>query len=116
VSSQDHNQPFPRPDVLRPGEVLETQATTQEAVIAVTSHRVMVVAGERTLLDLSFPQFRRIQFDIERGRPGALVMVPEQATNEPIVLSVPAESLRETAIALAAIGERLNRSVAEGTG
>jgi hypothetical protein len=56
------------------------------------------------------------QFDIERGRPATLVIVPEHITNWPRVLSIPMETLREVALVLARVGERLNESEEAQTG
>lgn len=107
---------FPLPHVLQPGEVLETAAMAQDALIAVTSRRLIVTEGERLVLDVPFSELRRIQFDIERGRPATLVIVPEHVANEPRVVAVPNSELRDTALTLAVIGERLNSAPAEETG
>jgi hypothetical protein len=104
---------FPLPHILEPGEVVETHATAQDVVIAVTSHRLIVADDDRTVIDVPFSELRRIQFDIERGRPAALVIVPEHIRDEPRVLSVQVAELREAARALALIGERLNPDAVE---
>ena len=108
----DHPEPessaFPHPHILQPGEVLETHATADDVVIAVTSHRLVMTDGERTLLDLPFSGLRRIQFDIERGRAATMVVVPDHASHEPQVVAVPIPNLRAAALALAVIGGRLN--------
>jgi hypothetical protein len=106
--SDPQQRSFPLPHILQPGEVLETRAAAQDAVVAVTSRRLMVTEGERLVLDVPFSELRRVQFDIERGRPATLVIVPEHIANEPRVVAVPISSLRDAALALAAIGERLN--------
>jgi|SRR5438093_12792398 len=107
---------FPLPHILEPGEVLETHAIAGEAVIAVTERRLFVAEGEKTVLDIPFSGVRRIQFDIERGRDAVLVIVPEHISNWPRVVSIPVPYLRETAVALARIGERINEDPAEQTG
>lgn len=104
------------PYILQPGEVLETHATAQDALIAVTSHRLIVTEGRRTVLDIPFSNVRRIQFDVERGRDATLVIVPEHVSNEPPVVGVPIPKLRETAHVLAVIGERLNAAAEGETG
>ena len=104
---------FPLPHVLKPGEVLETHANAQDAVIAVTNQRLIVADDGRPVFDVPFSGVRRVQFDIERDRPASLVIVPERITDEPQVLNVPIPRLRETALALALIGERINSSPAE---
>jgi len=107
-SSKPDVRSFPMPHVLRPGEVVETHAIADRSVIAVTQARLLVAEGENTVLDIPFEELRRIQFDIERDRDATLVIVPEHVTNWPRVVSVPAGSLRDTALVLARIGERLN--------
>jgi len=109
------SRPFPLPRVLRPGEVVETQAVVEGSVIAVTKERLIVVEDDRTVLDIPFDGLRRIQFDIERGRDATMVIVPEHVSNWPRIVSVPVRDLRETAAVLARIGERIN-DVAQKTG
>jgi hypothetical protein len=103
--------PPPLLHILQPGEVLETHATAQDSLIAVTNHRLIVTEGRRTVLDIPFSDLRRIQFDVERGRDATLVIVPEHVSNEPRVVVVPIPKLRESAHVLAVIGERLNGAV-----
>lgn len=105
----DATQPaFEGSHALQPGEVLETHATSDDVVIAVTSHRLVMTDGARTIVDLPFSGLRRVQFDIERGRAATLVIVPE--SEEPQVVPIRIAELRSTAIAMAAIGGRLNDS------
>jgi hypothetical protein len=108
--------PFPLPHILRPGEVVESQAVANGAVIAVTRERVVVVEGEKTVLDIPFSELRRIQFDIERGRDATIVIVPEHINNWPRVVSIPVPRLTESALVLARIGERMNEPAEEQTG
>ena len=75
---------FPLPHILQPGEILEAHATVQDAIIAVTNHRVIVAEGDRTVLDIPFSGLRRIQFDIERGRVAPMVILPEHPRDEPV--------------------------------
>jgi hypothetical protein len=107
---------FPLPHILQPGEVVERQAHADGFVIAVTSRRVIVTDSSRPVMDVPFDEVRRIQFDIERGRDATLVMVPEHIKNEPRVFSVPLANLAESALTLALIGQRINRSDKEQTG
>jgi hypothetical protein len=99
---------FPLPHILRPGEVVETQAVVEESAILVTRERLIVIEGDKTVLDIPFDELRRIQFDIERGRDATLVIVPEHISNWPRIVSVPVGFLSETAAVLARIGERIN--------
>ena len=107
---------FPLPHILEPGEVVERQLHADGFVIAVTGQRIIVTDGNRPVMDISFDELRRIQFDLERDRGGTLVMVPEHVRNEPRVFSVPVANFTETALTLALIGERINRSSKEQTG
>jgi len=104
------------PHILRPGEVLEGRADANGTVIAVTRERLVVAEGDGQVLDIGFDELRRIQFDIERGRPATVVIVPEHISNWPRVVSVPVQSLREAALVLARIGERLNEGDDAKTG
>jgi hypothetical protein len=106
-------RPFRLPHILQPGEAIETLAEVDGSVIALTRERLIVVEGDKTVLDIPFAELRRIQFDIERGRDATLVIVPEHISNWPRIVSVPIPNLRETALVLARIGERVNEGVAE---
>ena len=107
-ASDPGDRGFPLPHVLRPREVVETQAVVEGSAIAVTRERLIVVEGDKTVLDIPFEELRRIEFDIERGRSATLVIVPEHISNWPRIVSVPVKHLRETAAVLARIGERIN--------
>jgi len=93
--------------VLEPDEVIHAAARAADAVLAVSDRRLLVAAGERLALSLPIAELRRIEFDIEKGRPATLVIVPESASVEPQVLAIPAEQLEAAAQALALVGERL---------
>ncbi|HEY5487182.1 MAG TPA: hypothetical protein VIK06_05990 [Candidatus Limnocylindrales bacterium] len=107
-------KPKPRPplhptlvQVLEPDEEVHAAARAADAVLAVSDRRLLVAAGERLALSLPIAELRRVQFDIEKGRPATLVIVPEAATVEPQVLAIPAEQLEAAAQALALVGKRL---------
>jgi hypothetical protein len=91
-------------DALEPGEELLVSAHAAEGVIAVTDRRLMVAARERIALAVPFQSLRRIQLDIERGRPATLVIVPETSRDAPQVLSIPPARYAEAVEALVAIG------------
>ena len=93
--------------LLRRGEQLTIHARATQATIAVTDRRLVVADEDRVLLDLAFSDIRRVQFDIERGRTGTLVIVPERPADEPRVLDVAPNDLEAVAAALVRIGERL---------
>ena len=95
--------------VLEPDEVLRARARAREAVLAVSDRRLIVAARERVALSVGFHELRRIQFDIERDRPATMVIVPEEAHNEPQVLAIPPEAFSNTAVALTLIGQQLAR-------
>jgi hypothetical protein len=94
--------------LLRPDEVLRAEAQAREARLLVTDQRVVVAAEGRTAMALPIEKLRRIQFDVERTRPATLVIVPEDAGNEPQVLAIPHDQIRPVTEALALIGERLS--------
>ena len=93
--------------LIEPGEAIDFVAETGAAKVLVTDRRVAVSAGDRLTLHVTFDGLRRIQFDIERRRPATLVIVPEDAADEPQVLAVPPERYEEVTQALATIGRRL---------
>jgi hypothetical protein len=108
TTSKPAGRSFPLPHILQPGEVIETLAEVDGSVIALTRERLIVVEGDKTVLDIPFAELRRVQFDIERGRDATLVIVPEHISNWPRIVSVPIPNLRETALVLARVGERVN--------
>jgi len=97
-------------EALEPDEEVHVAARANDMVLAVTDRRLVVAAPERIALAIPIEAVRRIQFDIERSRPATLVIVPEMATHEPQVLSIPIDRYREAADALVTIGERLSAS------
>ena len=94
-------------EALEPGEQVRIQARSTDAVLAVTDRRLVVASPHRIALAVPINGLRRIQFDIERHRPATLVIVPEHATFEAQVLSIPPEHYAAAAEALVAIGHEL---------
>jgi hypothetical protein len=92
---------------LAAGERIEAAARAADAVLAVSDRRVVVAVRDRITLSLDIDGLRRIQFDIEKTRPATLVIVPESSREEPQVLAIPHEHIRDTAALLGVIGERL---------
>jgi hypothetical protein len=86
------------------------------SVIAITEQSLVVVEGDGAVLDIPFSELRRVQFDIERNRDATMVIVPERISNWPRVVSVLVPAVREAALALARIGERLNEYQPKKTG
>lgn len=93
--------------ILEPDEQIHAAALALDAVMAVSDRRLLVAAGKRLALSLPISELRRVEFDIEKGRPATLVIVPEAATVEPQVLVIPADQLEAAAEALALVGLRL---------
>ncbi len=92
---------------LEEDESLQATARGTDAALAVSDRRVLVRARDRLALSVSIDGLRRIQFDIEKRRPATLVIVPEEAHDEPQVLAIPPEEIRRVTNALALIAERL---------
>jgi hypothetical protein len=80
---------------------------TGDQKVRLDDHRISVMSSDRTVLDLPIRQLRRIQFDIERGRPATLVIVPEHPANEPQVVIVPPDQYVAAGRTLAHLGQRL---------
>jgi hypothetical protein len=67
------DMPFP----LDPDERIQITARATEATLALTDRRMVVASPYRTALDLPIDAIRRVQLDVERGRPATLVLVPQ---------------------------------------
>lgn len=96
--------------ILRADEELHIQARSMDSVVAITDRRVIVTSGERVELDIPYEQLRRVQFDIERGRPATLVIVPEWPSDRPQVLAIPPEEYERAALGIGRIGQHLDES------
>lgn len=95
--------------VLEEDESLQATARGTDATLALSDRRLLVRAQDRLALSVPIEGLRRIQFDIEKRRPATLVIVPEEARDEPQVLAIPPEEIRRVTNALALIAERLAR-------
>jgi hypothetical protein len=94
--------------LLEPDEALDVVHEATDAVVAVTNRRLLVAYSERQVaLDAPFSAVRRIQLDVERGRPATMVIVPDRPGDRPQVLAIPNEHLTEAARAVAYVGMRL---------
>jgi hypothetical protein len=93
--------------ILDPDEELSIALRATDAIVAVTTRRLLVKVNKRLALDVAYPGLRRIQFDIERSRPATLVIVPENPTHEAQVLSIPVEEIPRCAQALGIVSQRL---------
>jgi hypothetical protein len=92
---------------LGPGERLEVVARTSPAIVAITDRRLVAAGDDRTVMDLPVSSIRRIELDVERGRPATLVLVPHDPVHEPQVLTVPHEELEPVSRLVFLIGDRL---------
>jgi hypothetical protein len=92
---------------LEPEDALLVATRTGDALVAVTKRRFIVRDAQRVTLDLPIEDIRRVEFDVERGRPATLAVVPHSPSHEPQVLTVPMEQLDPVARMLAIVGERL---------
>ena len=92
---------------LGPEEAVLVATTTERALVALTDRRFIVREAERVALDLAIEDIRRIQFDVERGRPATFAIVPHSPLREPQVLAVPIERLDPVSRMIAIIGQRL---------
>jgi hypothetical protein len=93
--------------ILEPDELIEVEARATNALIAITDRRMAVASGGRIALDITYDRLRRIQFDIERARPAAFVVVPEHPSDDPQVLAVPEDEYEAVGTMLAVVGRRL---------
>ena len=100
-------EPHELPFRLATDERLFVAARTEPELLAVTDRRVVVASEHRTALDLPVPAIRRIQLDIEVGRPATLVIVPHHPRHAPQVLAVPHEELEAVTRAAYILGEQL---------
>jgi hypothetical protein len=89
---------------LEADEEVQVRAWATEAVLAVTSRRVVVADTRRVSLAIPFEGVRRIQFDLERTRPATLVIVPESPRDHPQVLAFSREHYQSVAEALVTLG------------
>jgi hypothetical protein len=93
---------------LKRGERIQAHAKAFDANVVVTDRRLVVASDERMMLDVPFDRLRRIQFDIERARPAALVVVPEWPSDPPQVLSVPPDAYEAMSKVLTYVGIRIH--------
>ena len=63
---------------LHDDERLELAARMEPELLAITDRRIVVASQYRTALDLPVVALRRVQLDIEVGRPATLVLVSHE--------------------------------------
>jgi hypothetical protein len=100
-----HDDPVLR--LLEPGELLHARAEATDASLIVTNLRVAVAVNARLAMAVPFASLRRVQYDIERGRPATLVLVPDRPADVPQVLAIPPQQYAVVGEALSLIGQRL---------
>ncbi len=88
-------------------ERLEIAARTEPELLAVTDRRVVVASAQRMALDLPHEAIRRVQLDVEVGRPATLVLVPHEPQHVPAVLMVPHDELEAATRAVYLVANRL---------
>jgi hypothetical protein len=93
---------------LKRGERIQAHARAIDASVVVTDRRLVVASDASLMLDVAYDRLRRIQFDIERARPAALVVVPEWPSDPPQVLSVPPDQYEAMAKVLTYVGIRIH--------
>jgi hypothetical protein len=101
--------------ILGQDEELHIQARSVDSTVAITDRRLIVTSGDRVELDIPYEQLRRVQFDIERGRPATLVLVPEWPSDRPQVLAIPPEEYEHAAMGIGRIGQYLARTGSSAT-
>ncbi len=89
------------------GEEIQVRAQALDATIVVTNRRLIVAAEERLMLDIPFERLRRIEFDIEKSRPAALVVVPEWPGDRSQILWIEPSQYPQVAQMLSVVGARL---------
>ena len=104
----EHSPAPPALISLRSGERIQAHAKAIDASVVVTDSRLVVASDARLMLDVPFERLRRIQFDIERARPAALVVVPEWPSDPPQVLSVAPDQYEAMARVLTYVGIRIH--------
>jgi hypothetical protein len=77
-------------------------------MLAVTANRLLVARDARLVLYSPFAAILRIEFDVERGLPASMIIVPTDPALGPTVLAIANEHLTEAARAVALVGVRLD--------
>ncbi len=90
-------------------EVAVATARSLDGVLIITERRVLVESGDLLTLDVSVGDIRRVELDVEVGRPPTLVIVPRDPDDAPYVLGVPHDQLEAVVRVVFLIGDRLGR-------
>jgi hypothetical protein len=79
----------------------EDVVETREATLTVTDYHVRVQhTGSHVPIDITSRSIRRVQLDLEVGRPALLAIVPDSGTIAPTVLSIERDQYAELAAAI----------------
>lgn len=109
----NNTQNPPPPEImslLQPQEHVLAHVRSTEGRLAVTDRRILVIDGGRLALNVGVERVRRIEFDVDKGRPATMVIVPEDAEHGPQVLSIPESGLQGASSVLAVFAERLSQT------
>jgi hypothetical protein len=93
--------------LVQPDERVELGLGGLEGELLVTDGGVVVSDDARVRLDVPYEGLRRVQFDLESGRPAVLVVVPHRPTDLPQTLTIPRERVPRAAEVLAFVSRRL---------
>src|SRR4051812_3223970 len=77
------------------GDEIRILGHANNGAFAVTDRRLIVGGPAGVGLDIPFATVRRIQFDLEPGRPASVAFVSNDPHDEVVLLSIPPEELLE---------------------
>src|SRR3954452_6424018 len=89
------------------GDEIRILGHANNGAFAVTDRRLIVGGPAGVGLDIPFATVRRIQFDLEPGRPASVAFVSNDPHDEVVLLSIPPEEYGAITDALLAIGRQL---------
>jgi hypothetical protein len=89
------------------GDEIRVRGHATNGDFAITDRRLLVTGPGGVRLNIPFATLRRIQFDLDFGRPATLAFVSNDPRDAAIVLNIPPEEYDAVADALMAIGTQL---------
>jgi len=95
---------------LREDEQLELVAGLEDAVVMVTTERLAVQLGARTVLEVEVEGVRRVELSVEHDVPATFSVVPYDPLRLPQVLTVPDSRLDDMLALLGTLGRRLRHT------
>jgi hypothetical protein len=90
------------------GDEIRVRGHATNGAFAVTDRRLLVSGDRGLLLNVPFGTIRRVQFDLELGRPASIAFVSNDPRDEPVLLNVPPEQYAAVSELLLAIGRQLS--------